>query len=173
MVEVFFVIILVGILAFSANCITGFIVHCLNEKLKDALSKKTSYRDLDPGTLDRLEFYKEKEIKFIKDIFGCVEILFFFACAFFLLKFENKPLEIAKNLVIIASGWMAIKVVGNFKNWEKGIEGRIVYAIFLLGSIMSISLGIGLAVLINYLLLCSIKETLILLNNPSLSVFFI
>lgn len=92
---------------------------------------------------------KRRKLAGITIAIGIVENLFFiFLTLIFLQRsgFDSIFIEIPKYVV----GWIALKVFGNYQQWSGTIIGRSTFYIFLLGSIVSISLSVLLGAVIFY-----------------------
>jgi hypothetical protein len=63
-------------------------------------------------------------------------------------KYRTDFYEIIKTLSLVISGWVALKIFGNFQQWSGAVFGRATFYSFLIGTF----LNIGSAILIGWLI---------------------
>ena len=157
----YFLIIILS--AYIAQKITRVVIRCLNKEIKDAIPKLKEYsrnQNLTCTGLDKevnifylLEDKKKEELGFITRIIGWFEAIVFATLAIIIINNSAKNvLDIIKFLGIAASGWIALKIFGNYQQWSGAILGRSVFYIFLIGSIINILVAVVMIALF-YLLI--------------------
>lgn len=83
-----------------------------------------------------------------------IETLLFSTLTFFLLSFPCFfSRSIFEVLLIVAFGWIGLKIFGSYRQWEGALLGRAYSYNFLLGSIANIFFSISLGWLIYFLLI--------------------
>ena len=82
--------------------------------------------------------------KWLTIIVGSFEALAFYSVTIYLIRIggQSHPIE---TLLPIIFGWFALKAIGNFGSWSNPTYGRAIFYRFLLGTLLNITLSIGLA----------------------------
>lgn len=87
--------------------------------------------------IDGCNSYTKKITKFV----GLLEISIFSISTIIFFRQESYIPGI-EFLVKLVGGWLAIKVIGNYKQWEGSFLGRAIFYNFILGTFINIILGI-------------------------------
>jgi hypothetical protein len=92
------------------------------------------------------EIFDDGGLRFIRSYIGWLEIIFFAALTFVLCKYGNLTniVDGYKIVGVSASAWITLKIFGNYQQWGTPIVGRVLFYIFLIGTIMNISAAVAL-----------------------------
>jgi len=105
------------------------------------------------GTFDLIEKTKTK-IGLITNMIGIIEVILFAGLTIVLL-FKGDWFTTLQTLGAFSGGWIALKIVGNYKHWESAVAGRASFYVFFAGSLLNIFLsivvGVGLFYIITHL----------------------
>lgn len=95
----------------------------------------------------------KRGLKIIRTTIGAFELVLF--ATFTVIAIEayglSKSFEVVKFIGISASGWIALKIFGNYQQWSGPFLGRPIFYIFLIGSILNIAGGVILGLSISLL----------------------
>lgn len=130
------------------------IIKQINKRIEISMKKVEEYAIKENFNLKNLKeneiepFFlvkmKKKDLSFLTRIIGYLEIFIFFILTFFLLQhnFILSNLDTIKILGVVTSGWIGLKIFGNYQQWSNPIFGRALFYNFFISSLVNIIGGI-------------------------------
>lgn len=100
-------------------------------------------------TFKFLKLKKElNKLGLITVLIGLVEFCIFVPLTMVILqRYGLNIFEVVKNIGIVTSGWIALKIFGSYSQWSGAILGRSTFYIFLISSLLNIILAISIGII--------------------------
>lgn len=102
------------------------------------------------GDIDSLNFIREK-LWYLTKFVSYFESIFVASVAYLSIIHKGLFEGMVMTLYVIAA-WMAIKVFGNYGQWADSVVGRVYYYIFIIGSILNISIAVIVGCALSYVI---------------------
>jgi len=130
------------------------IIKQINKKIEISMKKVEKYatkenlnlknlkeNEIEPFLLIKI---KKEDLGFLTKIIGYLEIFIFFILTFLLLQhnFVLSNLDTIKIIGIVISGWIGLKILGNYQQWSSPVFGRALFYNFFISSLVNITGGI-------------------------------
>ena len=130
------------------------VIKQINKKIEISMKKVEEYatkenfnfknlkeNEIEPFFLIKI---KKEDLSFLTIIIGYLEIFIFFIFTFILLQhnFILSNLDTIKIIGIITSGWIGLKILGNYQQWSNPVFGRALFYNFFISSLVNITGGI-------------------------------
>ena len=130
------------------------VIKQINKKIEISMKKVEEYatkenfnfknlkeNEIEPFFLIKI---KKEDLSFLTIIIGYLEIFIFFIFTFILLQhnFILSNLDTIKIIGIITSGWIGLKILGNYQQWSNPVFGRALFYNFFISSLVNIAGGI-------------------------------